>query len=79
MLLVWCYHKRSQGGAPLNCNASNDKFARKKAIVASDSPLGLLSVREDLFFLFLFLSSPIFWDKIGPSIREDFFLLFVIV
>ena len=39
MLLVSCYCRRSQGGSP-NRNASNDKFARKTASVASDSPLG---------------------------------------
>ena len=65
-------HRRSQegpGGPPPNCNASNDKFARKKVIVALVSLLDLLSDRENLFFL----SSPNFWDKIGPSIHEDLF------
>ena len=38
--------------APPNRDASKDKFVTKKAILAADSLVGLLSVREDLFLVF---------------------------
>ena len=60
----------SKGPPPPNCNASNDKFVRKKVIVASDFFVGLLSDHETFFF---FRSSPNFCVKIGPTLREDLF------
>ena len=53
---------------PSNRNASNDKFVRKKVIVASDFLDGLLSDRETFFW-----SLPNFWVKFGPTLREDLF------